>query len=164
MGLSILLACVVSLLAHGQIQPPTCFSPKRDCAKKLAGFIDQSKATLDIAVYDINEPAIVQAINSAKARGVQVRIAVDKRQSMGPHSKVKELIQAKLAVKYGVQSGIMHNKFVIVDHAEIETGSFNYTNHADKGNHENQLYVSDKSIVDSYQREFEDIWSSAKTP
>ncbi len=55
----------------------------------------------------------------------------------------------------------MHNKFSIIDKKALETGSFNYTNNAYKANNENQIYLWDSTIVDRFQKRFEEIWLEA---
>ena len=74
------------------------------------------------------------------------------------------LSKAGAKLRFGRQRGIMHNKFTIVDGKAIETGSFNYTNHAYRANNENQIYLWDKPIVDRYQKRFEEIWSNSAIP
>ena len=52
----------------------------------------------------------------------------------------------------------MHNKFTIVDLKQIETGSYNYTFNATMNNLENQIYLSDESLVKKFSEEFEKMW------
>jgi phosphatidylserine/phosphatidylglycerophosphate/cardiolipin synthase-like enzyme len=40
--------------------------------KVLVGVIDEAKTTLDIAIYSLTHPDIIQAISDAKKRGVVV--------------------------------------------------------------------------------------------
>jgi phosphatidylserine/phosphatidylglycerophosphate/cardiolipin synthase-like enzyme len=77
---------------------------------------------------------------------------------------VKELIAAGVPVRYGHQAGIMHDKFTIRDGAELETGSFNYTNHASLANQENQIYLADPEVLERYRARFEKMWASATEP
>ena len=138
-----------------------CFSPDEPCDLKLLKFIESAEKSIDVAVFDINLDQIVHAL-LVKSKTIQVRVLVDKRQSKGPHSLVKTLVKGGVQVRYGSQRGVMHNKFVIVDQKSIETGSFNYTNHACKANQENQIYLVNSSIVDRYLKRFEQSWSKGK--
>ena len=52
----------------------------------------------------------------------------------------------------------MHNKFVIIDGTALETGSFNFTNHASTVNNENQIYIRDQDTVAKYIERFEAIY------
>lgn len=144
------------------VSPPkdmeTCFSPDEPCDLKLVKFVETAQTSLDIAIFDINLDQLVHQV-LVKSKKIPVRILVDKRQSKGTHSLVQTLIKAGAQVRYGRQKGIMHNKFVIVDGKAIETGSFNFTNHAYKANRENQIYLWNQSVVGRYQSQFEKIWS-----
>ena len=148
-----------------EIQAPTdqdvCFSPEEPCDLELIKYVDGATKTLDIAIYDINIDELVHHI-LMKSKDVKVRIVVDQRQSKGDHSLVATLIKAGASVRYGKQRGIMHNKFIIRDSAMVETGSFNFTNHASTSNNENQVYLANPKIVERYVNRFESIWDRAK--
>lgn len=138
----------------------TCFSPDEPCSDKLVKFINSAEKTLDIAIYSINLENVVDALIK-KAEKTKVRIVCDKVQAHGAKSKVKHLVEAGVNIRYGKQKGIMHDKFVIVDGRMIETGSFNYTNHASVANQENQVYLAEKSVVRRFIDRFELIWDSS---
>jgi phosphatidylserine/phosphatidylglycerophosphate/cardiolipin synthase-like enzyme len=138
-----------------------CFSPDGNCGARLAAFILGARRTLDVAVYDINEPSVVGAIKAVKTRGVAVRVVCDERQSKGSHSKVAELAR-QVPVRFGRQRGIMHDKFTVRDGDAMETGSFNYTTHATQANQENQFYTADPSLVAAYRSRFEKMWAAGK--
>lgn len=137
-----------------------CFSPGEFCDVKLIKFIDSAKKSLDIAIYDITLDELSHHI-LVQSKKIPVRMVVDKRQAKGPHSLVKTLKKGGINIRYGFQRGIMHNKFTIVDSQAVETGSFNYTNHATRSNNENQIYLWNPSVVERYKRRFEEIWKEA---
>ncbi len=150
-------------LTNAPADGETCFSPIEQCDQKLISLIDSAQESLDIAIYDINLDELVHRI-LAQSKKIRVRIIVDKMQAKGSHSLVNTLIKGGANLKYGHQRGIMHNKFTIADGKMIETGSFNYTNHATKANNENQLYIANPSVIKRYQERFEQIWSEAVIP
>ena len=127
-------------------------------------FIHSAAKSLDIAVYDINLESIrIEII--AQSKKIPVRVLVDHKQSRADKtSSVSELIKNGVLVKYGRQKGAMHNKFVLVDGARLETGSFNFTIGADQGNSENQVYLSNPALVEKFKARFEKLWSSGKPP
>ena len=86
-------------------------------------------------------------------------MVVDKGQSESTRSQTDELVQAKVPLKIGNSSRIMHDKFCIVDRMILETGSFNYTMSATVYNTENQIYITDKNVIKRYQDNFEKLWS-----
>jgi len=134
-----------------------CFSPDEPCDLKLIKLIQSAKKSIDMTIYDINRDKLVHELMVASKR-IPVRILVDRRQAKGEHSLVPLLIKAGVPVKFGRQRGIMHNKFTLVDHKMLETGSFNYTNHASEANNENQIYLTSPIIVEKYKKRFEQLW------
>ena len=137
-----------------------CFSPEEHCDRKLVKFIDSAQISLDIAIFDVNLNSLVTLVIQ-KSKKIPVRMLVDRGQAQTKNSAVPRLIAAGVNVRYGRQhgTGIMHNKFVIVDGKWLETGSFNETNHASFYNNENQIYLSNPKVLDRYKKRFELIWS-----
>jgi phosphatidylserine/phosphatidylglycerophosphate/cardiolipin synthase-like enzyme len=140
---------------------PVCFSPEETCDDKLASFYDLADKSIDVAIYDINRPRLVEALIK-KSKSIPVRIVCDERQSKGPHSAITELVRSGVQVRFGHQKGIMHNKFSVVDGSVLETGSFNYTTHAATANQENQVYFIDPKMVSIFASKFEAMWTLAK--
>jgi phosphatidylserine/phosphatidylglycerophosphate/cardiolipin synthase-like enzyme len=139
-----------------------CFSPDEPCAAKLIKFIQTATKSIDVAIYDINIEGLVSALLEKTKAGVKVRVVCDKKQSQGDHSLVDSMVDAGINLKFGHQNGIFHDKFTIIDDKIIETGSFNYTNHAFTANQENQVYLSNEAIVKRYTERFSKIWTNAK--
>lgn len=137
-----------------------CFSPGGNCDAKLTQFVQSAKKSIDVAIYDINLEAVIDAL-MAQSKKIQVRLIVDRRQAQEEHSGVPTLIRLGANVRYGHQRGIFHNKFTIVDGKMLETGSFNYTHDAAENNNENQAYLTDPSIVGQYAKHFEELWQQA---
>lgn len=143
----------------------TCFTPAEACDVKLIQFLKTATKTLDIAIYSITHPEIVRAIIETHHKGVEVRIVADRIQAFGNSSMVDELHKDGIPIKIGnTGRAIMHHKFAIVDGVGLETGSFNYTRNASFENSENQLYIYDTEVIQSYQKDFETLWSSALQP
>lgn len=149
------------------VAPPkdgeVCFSPDEPCDIKLLKFIDSARSSIDVAVYDLNLPGLVELLLK-KSSQMPVRILVDKRQAKGEHSRVPEMIEKGANIRFGRQRGVMHNKFVIVDGKAVEAGSFNFTRNASRANEENQIYLARPEVVERYKQRFEKIWRKAKPP
>ena len=147
---------VVSEVKRPQDQE-TCFSPDEPCAQKLWKHLEAAEKSIDVAIYDINLEPIVKLLIE-KSKNMTVRMVVDKTQSKGVSSLVGNLVRNGVQVRYGHQKGVMHDKFGIVDGRMVETGSFNWTNHASLANQENQIYLENPEVVNRYQKRFEKIW------
>ena len=146
-----------------------CFSPDECCDRKLVALIRSATESIDVAVYDITldnvKRALVEASKRVKLKGkghIAVRVIVDRFQSKGRKLLEDDLLQNDVEVRFGVQKGIMHNKFVIIDKQMVEVGSFNFTENASHRNSENQVYLRSQVIVKRYTERFQKLWMKAK--
>ncbi len=142
--------------------PRTCFTPDQDCETEIVNFVKSAKTKLDIAAFDLTLDQLVHHILVQQKKKILVRVVVDRRQSRGQNSLVSTLIKGGVPVRIGVQRGLMHHKFIIVDDKELETGSFNFTHGAANKNQENQIYLNDSKVVQAYSKQFERVWGKAK--
>ncbi len=127
----------------------------------LADAIGQTEATLDIAAFELNSEPISRAILEAYQRGVAVRIVTDDEHGLedGEGSALGDLRAAGISVKDDGRSGLMHNKFMIMDRDQVWTGSWNYTVNGSYRNNNNALVLDDPRAVIAYQAEFEEMFS-----
>ncbi len=132
--------------------------------KKLIEVIDGASETLDIAIYSLTYPDIVQAIKNAASRGVKVRIITDRIQSGGKTQKeaLKLLGSAGIPLKINSHSGLMHLKMTVADGEVATTGSFNYSKSASTTNDEIFMAFRDAEIARSFSERFEAMWNDDK--
>ncbi|WP_438819374.1 phospholipase D-like domain-containing protein [Klebsiella pneumoniae] len=70
-----------------------------------------------------------------------------------------DYLQQCLPVHLNGRYAIMHNKFMVIDGKNVQTGSFNYTASAVSRNAENVLLIEDApQLAETYQREFNRLW------
>ncbi|MFM1932673.1 MAG: hypothetical protein RL226_1976 [Bacteroidota bacterium] len=136
-----------------------------DLNDTIAAYITRAQHTLDFAIYNINNSLIVDAINTAKANGVQIRyIAHGANANIGIGN-----FASGIPVLYrpdDTGSG-MHNKFVIIDAdyedlAHVITGSTNFTDENLVEDLNNVIIFQDQSIARGYRLEFEEMWGSTE--
>ena len=129
----------------------------RNCGRTYHCRNKQSTAQqIDIAVYSITNPAIVDAIIDAHNRGIKIRIITDRAQSKGKGSLVAKLSGAGIPVVTNRKHKIEHNKFAIFDGTHIVSGSYNWTTNASKYNSENCLFFDQPD--NEYSNRFEYLW------
>ncbi len=127
----------------------------------LADVINSSKSSLDIAIYSLTKPNIVNAIAAAKKRGVAVRIITDRDESSSK-SQARELnilIGAGIPIKINSHKGLMHLKVTIADDSTVTTGSYNYTNEATYDNDEVLVIIQSPSMAQDWDSEFGRMWA-----
>jgi phosphatidylserine/phosphatidylglycerophosphate/cardiolipin synthase-like enzyme len=135
-----------------------CFSPKNDCRSKIISLIDNTKSTLDIAIFSLTSDEITAAIISAKERHVHIRLIMDKQQSKIRGGDYILLKNSGVNIKLDNTSGYMHNKYVISDNTYILTGSYNFTANAEKRNFENFIISNDLELVNEFNKNFTEMW------
>ena len=135
------------------------FSPSKECENTIIKLINSSSEQIDVAVFDINNENIVNALKSAHDKGKKIRILTDKRQAGGKHSKVLELYESGINIRVHSKHRLEHNKFGVFDKKYVINGSYNWTNSASLRNSENcQLSVENEEIIEDYQSRFEKLW------
>jgi phosphatidylserine/phosphatidylglycerophosphate/cardiolipin synthase-like enzyme len=128
--------------------------------KYLLRLINSAQATLDGAFYDIDDPGITGAFIAAKNRGVKVRIftdtdnMVDAENPALPRKQIVELRNAGIEVKEDHRSGIMHQKFLVVDNQTVWTGSMNLTSTSLYQHNNNSLLINSPQLAADYNAEF----------
>ncbi len=138
------------------------FSPNGGCQQAIIEEISKATKTIDIAMYYLTSREIAQELAKAKERGVAIRIFLDQSQENSKYSKSRYLLKRNIEVRYYVGSGLMHNKFAIIDSKVLITGSFNWTPTADRENQENLLIMTDKDLIKQYSDRFEFLWRSGR--
>jgi phosphatidylserine/phosphatidylglycerophosphate/cardiolipin synthase-like enzyme len=132
--------------------------------KMLIKVINDTTKTLDIAIYSLTKKSIVDAILTAKKRGVQVRIITDKTQSTGKSQaeQIKKLRNASIPMRVNHHSGLMHLKLTLADRSILTTGSFNYSAAASNINDEVFLVINDQKMAVEWTKVFEEMWQDKK--
>ncbi|MFT4064508.1 phospholipase D-like domain-containing protein [Paraburkholderia sp.] len=123
---------------------------------------------LRVAIYEFQWPAVLDALKSATARGVDVKVIFDAIENAkeDPVAKNEEAIN-RAGIRnmcVGFTNGkIMHNKFIVLlknDVAiEVLTGSTNYTENGIFGHLNCAHVVNDRDIADAYLQ----YWSKLST-
>jgi len=153
---------------------------------EIIKFIDGTRATLDIAVQELESYNIARAIVRAKQRGVRIRVVleqdylrsypaspepftIDRSSSLYENREIMAaLLRASIDVRADYNPNIFHQKFVIRDleapTRALLTGSTNFTPtgvgiNPDRKNLNHIVIIHNKWIAKEYQQEFDEIWN-----
>ncbi|WP_236250963.1 phospholipase D family protein [Jeongeupia sp. HS-3] len=111
--------------------------------------------------YSFTAPDIMQALAAAQARGVDVRVVIDKKRNLGKPSQKAMQYVASHGVQLRIDDhyNIQHDKVIIVDGKTVETGSFNYAPSAETENSENVIVLRDMpDITRQYVAHWQSRW------
>ncbi len=139
------------------------FSPGGTAVKLVLDVIGSAKSSILVACYSFTNRDIAEALEAAAHRGVKVRIVADDGAAKDKYSQVRIVSGAGIPVRLATRYAIMHNKFMVIDGATVETGSFNYTAAAVKSNAENAFVIRNApDIAKVYASEWARLWDEAK--
>ncbi|MBF2053495.1 MAG: DUF1669 domain-containing protein [Candidatus Sericytochromatia bacterium] len=129
--------------------------------KIFVGLVQQAKKSLDIAIYDITEVSIIQALIQARQRGVRVRI-VTESDSLALNGQLRPQMQAMadagIFLRGDERTGLMHHKFMIMDGQHVITSSMNLTHNSLYRDNNNALKISSPQLAANYQAEFDRLF------
>jgi phosphatidylserine/phosphatidylglycerophosphate/cardiolipin synthase-like enzyme len=122
----------------------------------LASAIDEAHLSVDVAAYSLNLWSIRDALVHAHQRGVVVRIVMESDNMDVP--EVQDLKDNGIPIIGDKHEGLMHNKFVIIDHSEVWTGSMNYTVSGAYKDNNNLIRIRSVQVAGEYTKEFEEMF------
>jgi len=142
----------------------TGFSPEGTALQLVLKTIDSAQQEIRLMGYAFTSPEVASALVRAKRRGVDVKVVLDWKANTGENNKASRaamnlLVNAGILVRTVSQFKIMHDKVIITDGRNVETGSFNYTRAAAHSNSENALVIRDyPALADTYLQHWQSRW------
>lgn len=159
--------------------PTSAIRPNEPVESEIIKAVDSAKKTLRIAMYELNQQGLWDALQRAKRRGVKIEIVLDRSHvyttgyeddgvtPRKPKQMVVDLLKDggfDVLLLKGRLGGIMHNKFIIVDEGMVEFGSYNYTRQSEEDHYENVFFSIDPKRVSGYEKYFEYMRGLAEEP
>lgn len=146
--------------------PRYAFSPQGGVEAMLLDAIGRSKRTIDVAMFSFYSQPVAEALVSARARGVVVRVAADAmqaRRSQAMRALADGGVELRLSAGRG-SLGVMHHKYALFDGALLISGSYNFSANAELYNFESDLFTTAKPEVAAFGGEFAAVWAQAHAP
>lgn len=141
--------------------------------KTIIDFIEGATKRLEIAIQEIDNWNIANAIVRAKQRKITTTVVLegdylksypglkDPYEEGGSLKQNREimavLMRAGINVKLDFNTSIFHQKFIIRDREQVLTGSTNFTETGVTKNLNHIFIINDKNIARLYYREFREI-------
>ncbi|MBS1911146.1 MAG: T9SS type A sorting domain-containing protein [Bacteroidetes bacterium] len=137
--------------------------------------LNTAKSSIDMAMYSLNTPRVVNALIAARARGVKVRVIAHVENLSDSSNRFGDLAQAGIPIitnpkaAQGEIQPLMHDKFFVIDarstappdaHPVVITGSWNATQQQTYLDANNLVIVRDSAVAHAYLVEFEEMWGS----
>ncbi|MCB0516076.1 MAG: phospholipase D-like domain-containing protein [Chitinophagales bacterium] len=137
------------------------YLPGPEMEQEIINYINNAESTIDIAMYNNNRYPLVEALNAAVARGVQVRYVYD----AGTLNEALQTVTPDFPTLGGNADNLMHNKFMIIDAENVDKcwvmgGSMNWTDVNIGDDYNNTIFIQDQGLARTYRLEFEEMWGS----
>jgi len=163
--------------------PIALFSPDDKPTLKLIDLIKNARISINTAIYMFSDKTIAEELVLAHKRGVKIKVVID-RASTGEYGKAQLLHDNGIPVsvfdtdekkvfahthikedpRFFNNAALMHNKFMVIDHKLLWTGSFNWSVAANKKNQENIIILDDKNLCTQFENHFTKILSERCKP
>lgn len=138
------------------------FSPHNGALETIIKGIHAARSEILVAGYGFTSKQIAAELLDAKQRGIKVEIVVDQKANARSYSAVSFLAKQGIPVRLNNNYPIHHNKFMVFDGNNLETGSFNYTRAAADKNAENVLLLWNvPNLAAVYTKEWHRLWEES---
>jgi len=126
------------------------FCPHQDCETNLVQFIESAEHTIHCALFDIGLESVQLALDNQKEKGLEVHVVTDDHYLK---KYTRDFVKPD-------RSGLMHNKFCIIDDKKVSTGSMNPTNNGAHKNNNNLIFINSEQIAQNYEDEFSELYNN----
>jgi len=137
------------------------FTPPIGGASGITKHIDASKRSIKVMAYGFTSLNLAEALVRAKKRGVDVALIQDEKSSQNNREALQKLLDAGIEVRSDGKHAIQHNKVIVIDQDVVVTGSYNFTNSADKRNAENFMILKSAYAARRYAENWSAHWAHA---
>ncbi|MBD3288778.1 phospholipase [candidate division KSB1 bacterium] len=140
------------------------FAAEDDVAEKLLPIIESAQNSIRFMAFSFTHNGMGDAILNRARAGIDVKGIFELRGSETSYSELGKLHRAGVPVRQDGNPRTFHHKVIIIDNKTVVTGSFNFSNNANKNNDENVIVINNRDISQQYTNEFERRWEEAQVP
>jgi len=134
----------------------TCFTPNENCVKLIVAEINAAQSEILVQANSLSAKPLLKALGRAHKRGVKVRVILDKADERRRDRTGAWLIAERILPQVDTGVASAHSKIMVIDRDAVITGSFNFTEAAQKKNAENVLLIKGHpDVADSYAKNWE---------
>jgi phosphatidylserine/phosphatidylglycerophosphate/cardiolipin synthase-like enzyme len=142
----------------------TYFAPQDNVQAAIVARVRAAQSSIVFLAFQFTSDPIAQAMIARLRQGVRVAGVFERTGSETPFSEFRKLQQAGAEVYQDGNPYIMHHKVIVVDERVVMTGSYNFTDNANRQNDENLLIIEDRELARRFLDEFERVRETALRP
>jgi phosphatidylserine/phosphatidylglycerophosphate/cardiolipin synthase-like enzyme len=127
----------------------------------VAASIIAATQSVDVALKDLRLDSITNALITASRRGVPVRVVAE-TDSLAGRSDFQALREAGIPVSDDQQQGLMNNRFIVIDHSQVWTGSVDYNVSGVFREYDAMVRIFSPEIAADYTKEFDEMFVNSQ--
>jgi len=135
----------------------TAKADPRSIDRMLVQKLDAANSSIDAALHEIDSERIAHALIAAHQRGVRVRIVTEDDYMDEVSIEALQAASVPIVSDKG-NSGLMHNKFLVIDRRFVWTGSFNTTDNDAFKNDNNAIWIQSTELAENFTCAFLDMF------
>ncbi|OGO11598.1 MAG: hypothetical protein A2Y53_07095 [Chloroflexi bacterium RBG_16_47_49] len=135
------------------------FSPQDGTLDHILAAVNSAQQSIYILAYSFTSDELANALMEQARSGVSVRVVFDKDQyHSNSGTEFDNLRNVGIDARLDGNPRLMHHKVIIIDQQIVITGSYNFSNNAERTNDENTLIIHNQDIAAAYTAEFQQIY------
>jgi phosphatidylserine/phosphatidylglycerophosphate/cardiolipin synthase-like enzyme len=132
--------------------------------KYVLARLNAAKKSIHFMAFSYTANTIADAMVAKVKAGLPVRGVFEAQNAGGAGAAFSRLKQGGVDVLQDGNCSILHHKAIVIDERTVITGSYNFTNSAERDNDENLVIVDDPTLARAYIDEFERVYAQAQAP
>jgi phosphatidylserine/phosphatidylglycerophosphate/cardiolipin synthase-like enzyme len=153
------------MLQQAHMDTRVVFTRTESVAERIESLLAGASGHVDAALYRLESPRLIRSLVACAARGVAVRLVLDRGKVRDTPATRDQLrgapIDLRLLAGRRGSASKLHHKFAIIDRSAVLTGSYNWTQESEEGNFENLVLLHDQEAVGRFCDEFSSLWAAA---
>ena len=147
----------------GKVPVETAFSPSDGVSQVIRTQLSYAKKNVRVMAFVLTSESIAKELGELSKRGVDVQCILDRGQARTRYSGDEYLKGCGVKVYISPNSrGKMHHKVIVIDDETVITGSYNFSENAEKGNDENIVIVKNSDLAKLFNKEFKRCLNGTK--
>ncbi len=122
----------------------------------VADSLREADVRVDVAAFDLDAVPIVDALIDLEEQGLQVRVVTDSDNADLPG--INRLRRNGISVVEDKRTGLMHNKFAVIDGRYTWVGSMNFTTNGAYCNNNNLVLFESPRLAANYTAEMDEMY------
>lgn len=123
----------------------------------IAADLRTAQQSVAVGAFDLDAEPLVDALIELEARGVPVYVVTDT--DNGDLSSIRRLRRGGISVVEDERSGLMHDKFIVIDGRYVWAGSLNFTTNGIYCNNNNLVRFDAPALAANYSAELNEMYN-----